>query len=49
MNKDGGWLFFDFVPGDIDVREGEPAYTGLITVIGSKVDEAAIRELFGVR
>ncbi|MDO4467376.1 MAG: GTP-binding protein [Bacillota bacterium] len=48
-NKEGGWLFFDFVPGDIDVREGQPTYTGLITVIGSKVNEASIKELFGVK
>ncbi len=48
-DKNGGWLFFDYVPGDVDVREGTPAYTGLITVIGEKVDLANIREIFGVK
>ncbi len=47
-NAEGGWLFFDYVPGSADVREGAAAYTGLITVIGSKVDEQQIKELFGV-
>ena len=47
-DHDGGWLFFDYVPGDIDIREGKPAYTGLITVIGEKVDIPLMKELFGV-
>ena len=48
QNVEGGWLFFDYVPGDSDVREGTASYTGLITVIGSKVNEAEIKALFGV-
>lgn len=48
QNVDGGWLFFDYVPGDSDIREGSASYTGLITVIGSKVDEAEIKALFGL-
>ncbi|MBE6108481.1 MAG: GTP-binding protein [Erysipelotrichaceae bacterium] len=47
-NAEGGWLFFDYVPGDADVREGSANYTGLITVIGSKVDEQELKKLFGV-
>ena len=47
-DKNGGWLFFDYVPGDIDIRKGSPAYTGLITVIGEKVDVELLKELFGV-
>ncbi len=47
-DHDGGWLFFDYVPGDIDIRKGKPAYTGLITVIGEKVDIELMKELFGV-
>lgn len=43
-----GWLFFDYVPGDIDIRKGTPAYTGLITVIGEKVDVEEIKQLFRV-
>ena len=48
-NPDGSWLFFDYVPGDIDIRKGTPAYTGLITVIGEKVDIELMKNLFGVR
>ena len=48
-DHDGKWLFFDYVPGDIDIREGSPAYTGLITVIGEKVDIPLMKELFGVK
>ncbi|NCB32748.1 MAG: GTP-binding protein [Erysipelotrichia bacterium] len=48
-DKEGGWLFFDYVPGDYNVRKGSAAYTGLITVIGEHVDEAAMKELFGVK
>ncbi len=48
-NKEGGWIFFDFVPGDVDIREGSAAYTGLITVIGVKVDVEEIKNIFGVK
>ena len=49
-NKDGNsWIFFDYVPGDVDIREGSAAYTGLITVIGVKVDVEEIKNLFGVK
>ncbi len=47
--EDGSWLFFDYVPGDIDIRAGRAAYTGLITVIGEKVDIEQIKTLFRVR
>lgn len=46
---DGGkWLHFDYVPGEIDVREGCAAPIGRLCVIGSKLDEEELRELFGV-
>ncbi len=48
-DHDGNWLFFDYVPGDIDIRKGTPAYTGLITVIGEKVDISLMKELFEVK
>lgn len=48
-DHEGNWLFFDYVPGDIDIRRGSPAYTGLITVIGEKVDIPLMKELFGVK
>ena len=48
-STDGSWLFFDYVPGDTDIRTGSPAYTGLITVIGEKVDVEQMKNLFGVK
>ena len=48
-STDGSWLFFDYVPGDADIRIGSPAYTGLITVIGDQVDVDHIKEIFGVK
>ncbi|MCI5773039.1 MAG: GTP-binding protein [Erysipelotrichaceae bacterium] len=48
VNSDEGWLFFDYVSSDIDIRKGNPNYTGLISVIGSNIDEAKIKELFKV-
>ena len=48
-STDGSWLFFDYVPGDADVRIGSPAYTGLITVIGDQVDVDRIKEIFAVK
>ena len=47
-NKEGKWLEFDLVPGGYEVREGAADYTGKLCVIGSKLDEAKIAELFGV-
>ena len=47
--EDGSWLFFDYVPGDIDIRKGTAAYTGLITVIGEKVDIELMKKLFKVQ
>ena len=47
-NVEGGWIYFDMVPGEVDIREGEPDYTGRLCVIGCQLDEAAIEGLFGV-
>lgn len=44
----GKWLHFDYVPGEIDIREGSAAYTGRLCVIGSKIDEEELKELFAV-
>ena len=46
--SDGNWLHFDFVPGEMNVRNGSAAVTGKLCVIGSKLDEAGIANLFGV-
>ena len=45
---DGGWIHFDFVPGEQNVRMGAADITGKLCVIGSKLDEADIAALFGV-
>ena len=47
-DKDGKWQEFDLVPGEYEVREGSPDYTGKLCVIGSKLNEEKIAELFGL-
>ena len=44
--SDGQWLYFDYVPGEIDLRRGAAAVTGRFCVIGSKLNEGALKELF---
>ena len=44
----GSWSNFDMVPGEYELRDGEPDYTGRLCVIGSKIDEHKIEELFGI-
>ena len=39
------WVYFDYTPGEINVRPGAPEYTGKICVIGSELKEDAIKEL----
>ena len=45
---DGRWIYFDMVPGEREVRDGEPEFTGRICVIGSGLKEDALAELFEV-
>ena len=45
---DGKWLHFDYVPEEHDIRFGGADYTGRLCVIGSKLDEAALKTLFEV-
>ena len=42
------WIHFDYIPGEPDVRTGAPAVIGRLCVIGSKLNLAALSELFGV-
>lgn len=44
----GKWLHFDYIPGEVDVREGGAAYTGRLCVIGAKINEKELAKLFGV-
>ena len=46
--SDGEWIYFDYVPGEIDIRRGGAAVTGRFCVIGSKMNEDALKELFGL-
>ena len=48
QGEDGGWIYFDYVPGDPDIRDGEPAVTGRVCVIGAQLNEQAVAERFGV-
>ncbi len=43
---DGSWVYFDYVPGEVDVRDGQPDVTGRFCVIGAKLKENALEELF---
>ena len=42
----GKWTYFDYVPGEVDIREGQAELTGKICVIGSKLNEGKLSELF---
>ena len=44
---DGTWVYYDYVPEEHDIREGKPAVTGKICVIGSNLAEEKLAELFG--
>ena len=39
------WYYFDMVPGEYEIRSGEPDYTGKVCVIGSELDEAKLKAL----
>ena len=43
---DGTWIYFDYVPGESEVRTGQPDVTGKICVIGSKLQEEHLKTLF---
>ena len=45
---DGQWVHFDFVPGELNVRNGAADVMGRLCVIGSKLDESGICKLFGL-
>lgn len=40
------WYYFDMVPGEYEIREDAPDYTGKVCVIGSRLDEAELKKLF---
>ena len=42
----GTWIYFDMVPGEYELREGEPDYTGRLCVIGTELKEQELEKLF---
>ncbi len=45
---DGSWIYFDMVPGEYELRAGEPDYTGRLCVIGTDMEEHHMEELFEI-
>ncbi len=45
-SSDGGWIHFDYVPGEADIRRGSAGITGRLCVIGSQLKEDALKQLF---
>ena len=45
-SENGGWIYFDYVPEESNVRDGKPDVTGKFCVIGSKLNEEALKALF---
>ena len=45
---DGTWTYFDMVPGEVEVREGNPDFTGRICVIGAQLKQDKLAQLFGM-
>ncbi len=46
---ENGWIHYDYIPGESDIRDGGADIIGRICVIGSKINEKALSELFGVK
>ena len=44
--KDGKWIYFDYVPEETDIRDGNAIAMGRFCVIGSKMNQEAIEKLF---
>lgn len=47
-NAEGGWLEFDYVPAEYEVRDSKADYTGRLCVIGAELDEEKLNRLFGL-
>ena len=48
-DTEGGWIYFDLVPGEFELRDGEPDVTGRLCVIGSELKEDELAQLFGLK
>ena len=47
-STDGTWIYFDMVPGEYEIRQGEPDYTGRLVVIGTEIHDHELEEIFGL-
>ncbi len=45
----GKWLYFDLVPEQYEIREGSPDFTGRVCVIGARLKEDELNQVFGRR
>ena len=45
---EGGWIHFDYTPGEQNIRRGAADFTGRLCVLGSKLDENGLKTLFNV-
>ena len=48
-NTENEWINFDLVPGEYEIRKGNPDYTGKLCVIGSNIKEDLLEELFKLK
>ena len=48
QSRDNSWIYFDAVPGEYELRDGSPEYTGKLCVIGTNVDAHKMEELFSL-
>ena len=48
-DTEGGWIYFDLVPGEFELRDGEPDVTGRLCVIGSELKEDELAQLFDLK
>ena len=46
VDGENGWIYFDYVPEESDIRTGAPSVTGRLCVIGCHLDEDKLKDLF---
>ena len=47
-STEGGWIYFDLVPEEYELRSGAPDITGKLCVIGTDLKEDALKQLFSI-
>ena len=48
QTPEGDWFQFDYVPGELQLRDSTPDYAGRLVVIGTNIDEKALKALFNL-